>query len=76
MMPMAMKAYLKEHLPEAAIENRIERMESEADLVNYGRKPVLEDELDSLLIDEDIEKELKRIKSSLSDDKVDKRTSS
>jgi len=53
------------------LENRIERMESEAELVNYGRKPVLEDEFDSLLIDEDIEKELQRIKSSLSKDKVD-----
>ena len=58
------------------IENRIERMESEAELVNYGRKPVLEDELDSPLIDEDIEKELQRIKSSLSDDKGDDRSSS
>jgi len=46
-------------------ENRIERMEAEADLVNYGRKPRLEGELDGLLVDEDIEKELQRIKSSL-----------
>jgi phage shock protein A len=47
-------------------ENRIERMEAEADLVNFGRKPTLEGELDSLLVDDDIEKELQRIKSSFS----------
>ena len=47
-------------------ENRIERMEAEADLVNFGRKQTLEGELDSLLVDDDIEKELQRIKSSFS----------
>ncbi len=47
-------------------ENRIERMEAEADLVNFGRKPTLDGELDSLLVDDDIEKELERIKSSFS----------
>lgn len=47
-------------------ENRIERMEAEADLVNFGRKPTLEGKLDSLLVDDDIEKELERIKSSFS----------
>jgi phage shock protein A len=46
-------------------ENRIERMEAEADLVNFGRKPTLEGELDSLLVDDGIEKELQRMKSSL-----------
>lgn len=45
-------------------ENRIERMEVEADLVNMGRKPSLEDEFDTLLVDEDIEKELNRIKTA------------
>ena len=45
-------------------ENRIERMEAAADLVNFGRKQTLEGELDSLLVDDDIEKELQRIKSS------------
>ncbi len=45
-------------------ENRIERMEAEADLVNFGRKSSLEEELDGLLVDDDIEKELQRIKSS------------
>jgi len=47
------------------LENRIERMEAEADLVNFGRKPDLEAEFDSLLVDEEIEKELKSLKSSL-----------
>jgi phage shock protein A len=47
------------------IENRIERMEAEADLVNYGRKPRLEGEFDSLLVDEEIEKELQNLKSTL-----------
>ena len=47
------------------LENRIERMEAEADLVNFGRKPTLEGELNSLLVDEEIEKELKSLKSAL-----------
>ena len=49
-------------------ENRIERMEAEADLVNYGRKEIIEQELDALIVDEDIENELHNIKSSLSKD--------
>ena len=52
------------------LETRIERMEAEADLVNFGKRPSLEGELDSLLIDGEIEKELKTLKSSLvKDDK-------
>ena len=47
------------------LENRIERMEAEADLVNFGRKPTLEGELDTLALDEEIEKELQSLKSSL-----------
>ena len=47
------------------LENRIERMEAEADLVNFGRKPTLEGELDTLVLDEEIEKELQSLKSSL-----------
>ena len=46
------------------LENRIERMEAEADLVNFGRKPALEDELDNLALDEEIEEELQTLKSS------------
>jgi phage shock protein A len=34
------------------IENRIERMEAEADLVNYGKKTSLEEELERLSVDE------------------------
>lgn len=45
------------------IENRIERMEAEADLVNYGRKPSLEEAFEKLY-DEGIEKELDALKSS------------
>jgi phage shock protein A len=47
------------------LENRIERMEAEADLVNFGTKPRLEGELDDLALDDEIEKELQRLKSSL-----------
>ncbi|NIM98689.1 MAG: phage shock protein PspA [candidate division Zixibacteria bacterium] len=46
------------------LENRIERMEAEADLVNFGRKPSLDGELDSLAMDDVIEKELQNLKSS------------
>ncbi|UCD58866.1 MAG: phage shock protein PspA [Candidatus Hydrogenedentota bacterium] len=45
-------------------ENRIERMEAEADLVNFGRKPPLEDEFASLECDEEIERELRNLKAS------------
>jgi phage shock protein A len=55
------------------LENRIERMEAEADLVNFGRKPTLEEDLDTLVVDEEIEKELQTLKSSLA--KEDKNTS-
>jgi phage shock protein A len=48
-------------------ENRIERMEAEAGLVNYGGKGTVEEELDAIIVDEDIEKELHRIKSSLAE---------
>jgi phage shock protein A len=47
------------------LENRIERMESEADMINFGRKPPLETELEGLAVDEEIEKELQGLKSSL-----------
>lgn len=45
-------------------ENRIERMEAEADLVNFGRKPTLEDEFVRLEGDEEIEKELQELKGA------------
>ncbi|MBW1799921.1 MAG: phage shock protein PspA [Deltaproteobacteria bacterium] len=47
------------------LENRIERMEAEADLVNYGRTPSVKGEFDDMLADDAIEKELKALKSTL-----------
>ena len=44
-------------------ENRIERMESEADLVNFGRKGTLEDEFSRLHSDEEVESELEQLKA-------------
>jgi len=43
-------------------ENRIERMEAEADLVNYGRKPGLSEQFSELETDEEIERELEGLK--------------
>ena len=45
------------------LEQRIDRMEAEADLVNYGRKPDLEEKFDELLADDDIERELADLKA-------------
>ena len=42
-------------------EQRIDRMEAEADLVNYGRKPSLEEEFDRLEGDEQLEIELEQL---------------
>ena len=47
------------------LESRIERMEAEADLVNFGRKPTLEEAFDNLHVDSDIETELAALKSRL-----------
>jgi len=44
-------------------ENRIERMESEANLVNYGKKSDLEERIDQLASDDEIEQELAALKS-------------
>ncbi|MFH1138046.1 MAG: PspA/IM30 family protein [Pseudomonadota bacterium] len=44
-------------------ENRIERLESEADLVNYGRGSNLDEELARLDREEDLEKELRALKA-------------
>ena len=46
------------------LEHRIEHMEAEADLINFGRKPALEDELERLALDEEIESDLKALKAS------------
>jgi len=48
-----------------ALENRIDRMEVEADLVNVGRRQTLEEEFDQLAADEELEKELTDLKSSM-----------
>jgi len=47
-------------------ENRIERLEAEADLVNLSRKPALEEELARLEGDEEIEQELQALRASAS----------
>ena len=44
------------------LENRIERMEAEAELVNYGKQSSLEEELDRLAVDADVENELQSLK--------------
>jgi phage shock protein A len=54
------------------LENRIERMEAEGDLINFGKKPTLHEEFDSLLADDEIENELRTLKSSLVKEKGDK----
>jgi phage shock protein A len=46
-----------------AFEDKIERMEVDAELVNFGRKPSLEEEFRRLQGDEDIEKELEELKA-------------
>lgn len=43
-------------------EQRIDRMEAEAELVNYGRKPTLEEEFEKLERSEEIEEELEALK--------------
>ena len=53
------------------LENRIERMESEADLVNYGKKTSLEEELERLSVDEEIENELQALKTPPAEKKDD-----
>jgi len=54
------------------LEQQIERMEAEADLVDYGRASTLEDQLDALEADDEIEAELNELKSSQSLKKGDK----
>jgi phage shock protein A len=44
-------------------EQRIERMEAEAELVNYGRKPSLEEEFDKMSTDDALEEELEALKA-------------
>ena len=46
------------------LESRIEQMEAEAELVNTKRKPTADDEFDNLGSDEEIEKELAKLKEA------------
>ena len=48
------------------MENHIERMEAEADLVNFGKQSTLEEAFEDLAADDDIERELSALKSSQS----------
>jgi phage shock protein A len=56
------------------LESRIERMESEAELVNFGKKSTLEEEVNKLSADDDIEKELEALKEKLEDKNQDVRS--
>jgi phage shock protein A len=47
-----------------ALESRIDRAEAEAELVNYGRRPTLEDKFKVLEEEETIEKELRELKAA------------
>jgi phage shock protein A len=50
-----------------ALESRIDRMETEADLINFGRKKTLEEALDTLSLDDEIEIELQALKKPAAD---------
>jgi phage shock protein A len=54
------------------LQHRIDHMESESDLDNFGRKPNLQDELERLAMGEEIEKELRALKIT-SMDKIEER---
>lgn len=46
------------------LERRIDSMEAEADMVNFGRQPTLDEEFDNLTSDDDIERELAELKAA------------
>ncbi|MDK9705931.1 MAG: phage shock protein PspA [Desulforhopalus sp.] len=46
------------------LESRIEQMEAEAELVNAGRKPTIDEEFDNLAGDTEIENELAKMKAA------------
>lgn len=58
------------------LENRIERMEAEGDLVNFGKQTALDAEFDALDVDEEIENELQALKTPPSIAKPDKEKAS
>jgi phage shock protein A len=47
-----------------SMESRIERMEAEAEMINFGRPPTLEASFDKLMAEDDIEMELAALKSA------------
>ena len=51
-------------------ERRVDRLEAEADLVNYGRPPTLDDEFRSLETDDDLERELTELREETLDARV------
>lgn len=51
------------------LESRIEQMEAEAELVNMGPKPTIEEEFDDLASDDEIENELAKLKAAQYSDK-------
>jgi phage shock protein A len=50
------------------LESRIERMESEADLVNFARTRTVEGEIGQMVVDEEIEQELQELKDAATGD--------
>ena len=52
------------------LESRIDHMENEADLVNFGKKSTFEEELDKLSVDDEIEAELQALKKPQADTEV------
>lgn len=50
-------------------ERRVDRIEAEADLVNYGTKPTLTEQFEELENDDRLEQELAALKDSIKDDK-------
>jgi phage shock protein A len=52
------------------LEGRIERMESEADLINFASRASLESELDKLTDDDEIEQELRALKQKQAASKI------
>jgi phage shock protein A len=50
------------------LESRIERMEAEADMVNFGKTPTVDEEFEDITADDEIEKELANLKAAAYDD--------
>lgn len=53
------------------LESRIDRMEAEAELVNYGKKSGVDDQFAGLAADDEIEKELAKMKAAAYHDQAD-----